>query len=952
MAARLFQARQDPPAIPAGFPPHLRYLRPIASGASGEVHRASDPALDRPVAVKLLRSRSDPDDLRRLHREARTLARLAHPHVVVVYEVGEHDGFVFLVMEYVDGGSLLERQRSRAQPFALAAIVTAYLEAAEGLAAAHAAGIVHRDVKPANLLVGSDGRVRVADFGLAHPIDEVTDPQDVSSPEHPSHAPASDDAPLHGAALPPPATESRLARGGTPAYMAPETMREGVADARSDQFSWAVSFYEALYGQRPPRRSKLGNRAVAPPVRAMSGERVPAYLRDVLVCALAHDPADRAPTLTPLIAALHTGPARLRRRRAVVLGSALVLAASGTAYAVALSRTACPSPDGLLDGTWDRSIASRVEAALSSSPLPFAAPSTTYTIDSLDDYGRRWSEARVEACQLTRTRAVRSDSFLELANACLDARRAQLDALVQQLSTGSPDVIANVTDLVATLAPVEPCTNPAALEEGREAAFDPALADELRKIRDELARARITFARGLHAEAQRLVDDANAAARATGSSLIVAEALLTKGGFLREMGDGGQASTILVEALDAAEAADARTVKAEALLVLVAADAELNERLEQSSYHLDRAHAALLRLGHDPDEHVGWLVARASRDALAGEVAGAEAALRSAIEHHGDAASVDSAILLSGVARHIELDRPAEARAHYQQAQATLTDLLGADHPKTVNVGFNLGLLDRNELRLDEAADAFERMRAAVTASQGADAPRLAVVHAALADLSIARGDPQRALVEGARALAIEAALVFQEPSVVAAAHTAMSNAEDMLGNAERSLEHALAALRLQEARLSPRELAELRINVGELLCRIDRCAEARPYYAAAADAVRSATDPQGRKLLAYAMNGTGKAALRARTYAEATSAFLVAHEIGMRDLEGADALLNAEVQWGLARARAALGARDEAEAHAAVAFAACVAGGNDVGTALLDGSFSTSPCAARRDPQ
>ena len=174
--ARLFNTGLEPP-IPRGFPPQLRYLHPIASGASGEVHLAIDPSLERPVAVKLLRSRADAADVRRLHREARTLARLAHPNVVHVYEVGEHDGQLFLVMEYVDGTSLLERQRAADPTFDLRAIINAYAEAAEGLAAAHASGIVHRDVKPANILIGSDGRVRVADFGLAHPTDESTDPR-------------------------------------------------------------------------------------------------------------------------------------------------------------------------------------------------------------------------------------------------------------------------------------------------------------------------------------------------------------------------------------------------------------------------------------------------------------------------------------------------------------------------------------------------------------------------------------------------------------------------------------------------------------------------------------------------------------------------------------------------------------------------------------------------------
>ncbi len=966
VAARLFQARREPPPIPPGFPPHLVYLRPLASGAAGEVHLASDPALDRAVAVKLLRSRGDPADLRRLHREARTLARLAHPHVVHVYEVGEHAGHLFLVMEYVDGGSLLERQRAGDGGFGLAAIVTAYTEAAEGLAAAHAAGIVHRDVKPANLLLGTDGRVRVADFGLAHPVDESTDPR-TRAPDDALRGrlaeqgeDAGDVAVALVGPLPPLATESRLARGGTPAYMAPETLRDGIADARSDQFSWGVSFFEAIYGRRLEiRRGVQPQGGRAPPrrlilARAATGERVPAYVRDVLARALTPDPSARATTFAPLIAALRGGPSRSRRRRAAGLAALLTVVAGTGAYAIARSRAACPSPDGLLDGTWDAAIAARVESQLSSSPQPFAAAATAYAIDAIDDYGRRWRLARVEACELTRTRAERSDTFLELANACLDARRAHLVALVEQLSGDSPDVLASVSDLVGTLAPIEVCTNPSALEEGRDVAFDPRLAARLAEIRDTLARARLAFARGLQVEALRLVDGATDDARRTAAPLVVADALLTEGLFLRELADGSRARAVLLEALDAAETADAPSVKAEILIALALTDAELNERLEPSSYHLERARATLARLSVDPERHVPWLVAKAGRDALAGDAAAAVDSLNSAIAALGEDAPVEAATLLGAVARHLEAEQPAEARIHYERAQALLAGLLGVDHPRTVKIGFNLGLLDQHEGHLDRAAAAFERMRASVTAAQGVDAPLLATVHSALADLANVRGEPERALAEAARALAIEATLPFEEPTVVAAAHTAMSNAERLLGNTDRALEHTLAAFEIQRSRLGPRDLVEYQINLGEFLCapggggEARRCGEARSYYAAAADTVRSATDLRGRTEFAYAMNGLGKVGLHARAYAEAASAYLVAQQIGMRELAGADALLDAEVHWGLAQARAGLGSPVEADAHAQAARAACLAAGYDVARDSLDGTFTPTICIPR----
>ena len=138
----------------------------LGAGGMGVVHRAHDPELDRPVAVKLLRAEASSDDKARARmlREARALAKLSHANVVQIYEIGEHEQRTFLVMEYVDGSTLahwLEQQRPWPE------VLARFVAAGRGLAAAHRAGVVHRDFKPENVLLGRDGSVRVADFGLA-----------------------------------------------------------------------------------------------------------------------------------------------------------------------------------------------------------------------------------------------------------------------------------------------------------------------------------------------------------------------------------------------------------------------------------------------------------------------------------------------------------------------------------------------------------------------------------------------------------------------------------------------------------------------------------------------------------------------------------------------------------------------------------------------------------------
>ncbi|MFY0535966.1 serine/threonine-protein kinase [Nannocystis pusilla] len=248
------------------------------AGGMGVVHTAYDPELDRKVALKLVRPQAfgGAAHLReRLAREARVLARISHPNVVPIYDVGEADGEVFIAMELVPGPTLARWQTEQPRPWR--AIVDMYLQAARGLAHAHAAGVVHRDFKPGNALVGPDGRVRVVDFGLA-----------VAGEASP--APAPERA----------ASASLTATGalvGTPAYMAPEQWRGAAVDARSDQYSFCAALWEALAGApyRLPDTTWRGAPAPEPAPAPTGGRAFPRWLRQVLLRGLADEPAARFP---------------------------------------------------------------------------------------------------------------------------------------------------------------------------------------------------------------------------------------------------------------------------------------------------------------------------------------------------------------------------------------------------------------------------------------------------------------------------------------------------------------------------------------------------------------------------------------------------------------------------------------------------------------------------------
>jgi hypothetical protein len=272
----------------------------LGVGGMGVVFAAHDGVLDREVAIKLVRAdRADAAAQARILREARALARLAHPNVVAVHEVSTHEGQLFLVMELVKGTTL---RAVVAEGRPLPVLLDMFLQAGRGLAAAHAQGLVHRDFKPDNVLVGADGRARVVDFGL------VADPS----------LPDADDAP----ADPRRAPEARLtftgARAGTPAYMAPEQSLGRGADARSDQYSFCVALWEAVCGERPPPGAPRPARAA------------PEWLLAALRRGLSPRPQDRWPDMAALLELLARDPAAARRRR-LRLAALLLAVAVGVA---------------------------------------------------------------------------------------------------------------------------------------------------------------------------------------------------------------------------------------------------------------------------------------------------------------------------------------------------------------------------------------------------------------------------------------------------------------------------------------------------------------------------------------------------------------------------------------------------------------------------------------------
>ena len=497
-------------------------LNLVGRGGMGEVYAAYDPQLDRRVALKLLhqtagRGSSVRIARERLLREAKAIARLSHPNVVVVHDAGAIEDpvqgeRVFLAMEFIEGETLASWLA--AAPRSWRQIREVFVAAGEGLAAAHAAGLVHRDFKPQNVMVGRDGGVRVMDFGLASD----------ASPDESGAAALLDLADPQ--AKPDVQTIALTGTGillGTPLYMAPEQFLAKTTDARTDQFSFCVTLYEALYGERPFPSDSFAALVEAVSVGRVRDPaprtRVPSFLRKLLLRGLAVSPASRHESMRALLDALGDDP--LRRRRTVVIGAMLGMIAVAGAFGVERAATrgqrVCRGAGEKLAGVWELEDLgqrrSAVHRAFLGTGRAFADETWGRVSALLDDYVRRWGLMYTDTCEATHVRGNQSAEVMDLRMSCLDGPRNAVRALVDVLSHSNPAVLLQAVNAAGALPPLERCADVPALRaaNGRfrqqHHHFEASQDDQVRQFRrtraaaraasrDDLARRRRLFVQG------------------------------------------------------------------------------------------------------------------------------------------------------------------------------------------------------------------------------------------------------------------------------------------------------------------------------------------------------------------------------------------------------------------------------------------------------------------------
>jgi tetratricopeptide (TPR) repeat protein/tRNA A-37 threonylcarbamoyl transferase component Bud32 len=736
-------------------------LERIGAGSMGTVYTAYDPELDRKVAVKLIRREATRDSdidsrQRRLGREARALAKVQHPNVIAVHEVGLVDEQVFIAMEFVDGGNLstwlAESKRAAAE------ILVVFGQAGRGLAAAHRAGLVHRDVKPANIMRGADGRARMTDFGLAR--EHGTNPDHVVADETPTV-----DATMT-------ATGALV---GTPSYMAPEQLDGEPADARSDQFAFCVALYEALYGERPfhgelvgdLRRSMDDEAVVASPERGVSRR-----VRRALERGLSVAPAARFESMDELLVEL--APASAARAPLWAAVGAIAVVGSIAAVVIA-TRSAqpsqCKAAPSLIEEVWNADRDAEIGRAFQASAVPYAADAWTRAASRIDVYTAGWIEMHTASCRATRVSGEQAESMLDARTRCLEAKRAELDATLEVFANPTPKLMTRAVDIIAGLPSVDSCGDLEALAATVPPPAGAAERAALGELSSDLARARALRRTGGFREGVVVAADVVERADAIGHEPTRAEALFAYGGLQLAAGDTATAKTTLFDAVRAAEAGGHTRVFARAATSLITAAAK-DADLETGLLWAGLAEAAIERLGGGASLEAERLSSLGTLLHNDGKVREAVGAHQRALDVYAEGVGIDDpryANLLHnlGSSKH-SLGDYAASEAALREALEIRERILGDSHPYVATTYNNLAILAETRGDHEGAISGYRHGLAIAERALGPDHPDVATYLDNFAGPLRTAGKVDEALALRQRALAIRETALGPDHTAVA----------------------------------------------------------------------------------------------------------------------------------------------------------------------------------------
>ncbi|WP_164021330.1 tetratricopeptide repeat protein [Pyxidicoccus trucidator] len=837
-------------------------LRRVGEGGMGVVFAAYDPDLDREVALKLLKpgAVTDAEARGRLVREAQALARLSHPNVVTVHDVGLDGDTVFLAMELVRGRTLRHWLAEAPRPWR--EVLARFLQAGQGLAAAHAVGLVHRDFKPDNVLLGDDGQVRVTDFGLARlaPAEPGTE-----------HGPTPEAPPGEGDTL-------AGVRQGTPAYMSPEQWRGQRADARGDQFSFCVALYEALFGQRPfagdtagARLQALRDGRVTPPPR---GSRVPRAVRDAVLRGLATEPAARHPSLDALLSRLESAPRARRWRQAAAALALGVSASAAVGFALARGNTArmCTGLEARLEGTWDAAHRARLEQRFRQGALPSPGDAFESTARALDAYAQALVAQERQSCEDTRVRHAQSERLMDLRAACLDGRRQALRVLVELLATGEQEALTRAPEAARQLPSLAACADRDALARVEPLPQAPEARGRLAALGQELDGLRVQGAAGFHARALPPLEAVVEELRGLEHRPTLARALLLLGELRGTAGSFASAREVLEEAVRVAEAGHDDETAAHAWNRLLYTEAEGLGLAKEAERTARMAEAAVERLGSEASLEVAAELHRVlgSLSYRQGEYARALAESSQSLallEQARGPRDVALADVLIGMGQALNaLGRYAEAEQHHARALALVEAVYGLEHPLRAAHLNNVATALRLQGKVAEAVARYGEALALGERHLGAEHASTSMIRVNLGDALSRQGQLAQALPHYERALASLRRQGDAGRLRVANVLLSLGNARMDLGQLVQAEAAYREALTLQEAQLGPRhpDVALSRNNLGWVAMDAGRLKEARAHFEAA-HALWETTLGSSHPKVASALYSLGHVELRLR---------------------------------------------------------------------------------------
>ncbi len=745
----------------------------IGRGGMGVVYQAYDPELDRRIALKVLRVAGGAGTVgqrarERLLREAKALAQLSHPNVVSAYDVGTLGQDVFVAMELVEGQTL--KKWIRAEKPSEWQRVKVLLAAGRGLMAAHEAGLIHRDIKPDNIIVGRDGRVRVLDFGLAR---AATGEADESQSAAPGAEPRlSGELNSEGSFL---GTPISLAGAvvGTPGYMAPEQYQGIAVDEKTDQYSFCVTLHEALVGKRPftaRRYGELKQKVMQGTMDSSLAEaKMRARYRRIVLRGLKVDKDQRYQSMAQLLAELSVDPRAQRRRW---LGSVAVLllvtASFAGAYLLqARKQRLCAGGEERLAGVWDDPMRARVKESFLASDRPYAKDSFTRVEKILNALAADWVAMHRDSCEATQLRGEQSEGLLDLRTRCLDRRLGEMGALTNLFADQADgEVVAKAVQAAHSLGTLDACADTEALTALVSPPRDPALRDRVNKLRADLDRARALEKAGKYQEGLEQAVAIATAAADTGYAALRAEALFALGTLQARTAQSDQAEASLQAAIqNAAEAKDDKLMaQAATALVYVL------------GYHQARHRKAM---------DLGLLAAAMVTRA------GNPANLRADLEKN-------LGIVLTGQRKFDE------ARAHLEKALAVSEVKADSAQPEIAGILNNLGNAMFFQGKLPEAGQYYRRAIEIWKRSLGSRHPELALSTNNLGSVLHKQGKYQQALVHYEAALAIWLAALGDQHPRVAMVSNNLGVLYNHLHRYQEGLSHCQRAVTAGEASMAP----------------------------------------------------------------------------------------------------------------------------------------------------